>query len=159
MRTRTRAITLIALLACALGVHFWLDAMPVIERKSETYATAGDDGSLEVAGQRLTLRGAEWDEFPSPDGTRTVSIRLHSSGGAEAEVCGEVTLSEPGGRIWLDADDIVDVPSEEGEPYCVAESAPYDIVTVFVVPDDADGPFVLTIADGAGRAARFDIAF
>ncbi|MCD2498113.1 hypothetical protein [Microbacterium nymphoidis] len=155
---RTQRVALIALLCSALataGVYLWLDVLPVAEAGDETIVTASD-GAAAVAGQELVLGEVRWNEFPAPAGSRSLSIRMRSSGGPDAAICGTVTLSEQHGeRTWLDADDLIDIPSEDGEPYCISESAPYDIVSVFALPADADGPFYLDIAGEDHRAARF----
>jgi hypothetical protein len=157
---RRQRAALIALMSSAIAVacvHLWLDVQPVSERHSVSFV-AVEAGSAEIAGQELSFRSARWDEFPAPEGMRTLSIRLRASGGPEAELCGDVTLTEVhGSRTWTDADDLVDVPYDEGESYCIAESAPYDIISVFVVPGDVDGPFFLDIAGRDRAVARFRV--
>ncbi|MGW8483143.1 hypothetical protein ACWGJP_08375 [Microbacterium sp. NPDC055903] len=158
-RSRPQARGLIALAVATVavvGVHVWLDVLPVVEAERKTVIEA--DGPVAVAGQELSLTGARWDEFEVADGSRSLSIRMRSSGGADATMCGLFVLREPGGgRSWLDADDLIDVPYDEGEPSCIAESAPYEILAVFLVPDDADGPFVLDVPGEGDVVARFDI--
>lgn len=156
LRDHRVALTALALSATAVaGTYFWLDVQPALEKERLTIVEA-TDGRAEIAGQELVLEGARWDEFPGPDGTRVVSVHLRSSGGPDSTTCGAVTLSEvDGSRTWLDADDVVDVPFDAGESYCIEESAPYDIVTVFAVPEDATGPFHLDIAGEPRVVARF----
>lgn len=155
---RRQRVALTALMFSAIavaGVYLWLDIGPVAEAESVTI-TEAVDGTAEVAGQELTLESARWDEFPAPDGARIVSVRLTASGGPDSTMCGQVTLTEVhGSRTWLDAGDLVDVPYEEGESYCLEESAPYDIISVFAVPDDAAGPFYLDIAGEDDVVTRF----
>lgn len=151
---RTHRLALTALMFCVAavaGVHLWLDVMPIAERQEKTITVVEDD-TIEIAGQELTLEDARWDEYPSPDGTRVVSVHMRGSGGPDSTSCGRVTLSEVhGSRTWLDADDVIDVPYDAGAAYCMNESEPYDIISVFLVPDDAEGPFFLDI-DGEDRA-------
>lgn len=156
LRSQRVALTALVVSASAVaGVYLWLDALPVFEKESVTI-TEASDGTAEIAGQELVLESARWDEFPAPADSRVVSIRLRSSGGAEATSCRAFTLTEvEGSRTWLDGDDVVDVPYEEGESSCIEESAPYDIVSVFVVPDDAEGPFFLDIAGDGDVVVRF----
>jgi len=155
---RAQRIALIALLCSAIatvGVYVWLDVLTVAEATNESIVTASG-GSAEISGQELVLGEVVWDEYPAPAGSRLLSIHVRSSGGPEAAMCGIVTLSEQRGeRTWLDADDLIDVPYEAGESYCIAESAPYDIVSVFALPADAGGPFFLDIAGEDHRVARF----
>lgn len=155
-RAQRVPLTALALSAIAVaGVYFWLDVQPVIEKESVTVIESAD-GRAEIAGQELVLDDARWDEFDGPEGMRVVSVHLRASGGPDATMCRDVTLSEVhGSRTWLDADDVVDVPYEAGESSCVEESAPYDIVAVFAVPEDATGPFHLDIAGERRVVARF----
>jgi hypothetical protein len=151
-------VAVTALMFCAIamaGVHLWLDVRPVTERESLTIVHAADD-AVEIAGQELTLESAILDEYSAPQGTRSVSIRLHASGGADATLCGPLSLSDAdGARTWLDADDILDVPYDEGESSCLEESAPYDILAVFLVPDDATGPFFFDVPGEDDVVGRF----
>lgn len=157
---RSQRIALMALMFSAIavaGVYLWLDVQPVTERNSVTIIAA-HDGVAEIAGQELALESARWDEFSAPDGSRVLSIRMSASGGPDATTCGAATLSEPnGGRTWLDADDVIDVPYDSGLSRCTDESAPYGIISVFLVPDDADGPFVLDVPGERHVVARFVI--
>lgn len=158
VRTQRRA--LIAVLCTAIataGVYLWLDVLPVAEAQQETIITSSD-GTAEIAGQELVLGDVRWDEFAAPADSRVLSVRLRASGGPDASMCGTVTLSEQHGqRTWRDGDDLVDVPYEAGESYCIAESAPYDVISVFVLPADAEGPFFLDIAGEDHRITRFPI--
>lgn len=155
---RKQRIALIALLAAAaavVGVHVWFDVLP----SSTAAASVVDarDGAAEVAGQRFTLDSARGDEFEAPSGSRTLSIRIESSGGTDATTCGPFTLAEVrGDRVWTNARSALDVPFEAGESYCQEGSGPYVILAVFLLPDDADGPFVLEIP-GDGEVARFPV--
>lgn len=158
LRAQRTALTALMFTAIAVaGVYLWLEVSPVTERHRLTIVPASD-GSAEIAGQELTVESTRWDEFDSPPGTRSVSIRVHASGGADAMTCGPFMLTEAtGGRTWLDADDVLDVPYEEGESSCLEDSAPYDIISVFVVPEDAVGPFHLDVAGEGNVVARFDV--
>lgn len=139
------------------GVHLWLDVRPVSERESLSIVPAAGD-AVEISGQELTLESTRFDEFEAPEGTRSVSVRLRSSGGADSTLCGPLSLSESSGaRTWLDARDVVDVPYDEGESACLEDSAPYDILAVFLVPDDATGPFVVDVPGERGVVGRFVI--
>jgi len=154
----THRLSLTALMFCVVavaGVHLWLDVMPIADRQKETI-TVVDDGTAELAGQEVTLEDARWDEYPAPDRARVVSVHMRGSGGPESTSCGRVTLSEvQGSRTWLDADDVIDVPYEAGQSYCTEESEPYDITSVFLVPDDVEGPFFLDIAGDDHTITRF----
>lgn len=156
VREQRVALPALALSAVAvIGVYLWLDVQPAVEKESVTFVSA-EDGSAEIAGQELSVTSARWDEFSGPEATRTLSIRLRASGGPESTTCGAVSLSEvDGSRTWLDASRLVDVPYDEGESYCIEESGPYDIISVFAVPEDAAGPFYLDIAGEHDVVARF----
>ncbi|GAB3595760.1 hypothetical protein [Microbacterium tumbae] len=156
---RSQRIALSALLftvIAVVGVSLWLDILPVADQERVTVVRA--EGDVEVAGQELRYRAARWDEFAAPEGARSVSIRLHSSGGPDAALCGEFRLSEAdGGRTWLDAHTELDVPYDAGAPYCQEESAPYEILAVFLIPENADGPFVLDIPGEDDVVFRFAV--
>lgn len=157
---RTHRLSLTALMFCiaaVAGVHLWLDVMPIADRQNQAI-TVVDGGKVEIAGQELTLENARWDEYPAPDGARVVTVHMRGSGGPESTTCGRVTLSEVhGSRTWLDANDVIDVPYEAGTSSCTKESAPYDIISVFLVPDDAEGPFFLDIAGEDRTVTRFPV--
>lgn len=155
---RRQRVALIALLTAAVavvGVHVWFDVLPAAP--AGTAVIEAPDGSAEIAGQILALESARWDEFEAPDGSRTLSIRIESRGGAGATTCGLFTLAEAeGDRVWSNARSVLDVPFEAGESFCQEESGPYAILAVFLLPDDAEGPFVLEIP-GDGEIARLPV--
>lgn len=155
---RRQRVSLIALAVAAIavvGVHVWLDVLPAAPNATSAI-DAGDD-TAEVAGQTFTVDSARWDEFEAPDGSRTLSIRIDSGGGAEATTCGLLTLAEAqGDRVWSNARGVLDVPFDEGESFCQEASGPYTLLTVFLLPDDADGPFMLELP-GDGEVARFPV--
>jgi hypothetical protein len=159
MRWSARRSSLIALLVATItviGVHVWFDVVPTIE--SDDMAVAIADEAVDVAGQQLVLRSVRADEFEAPDGAHTVSVRLHSSGGSDATGCRSLLLAEQhGARVWTLANSELDLPSDAGESRCQAESPPYDILAVFVVPDDASGLFWFDVTDEDGRIVRFPI--
>lgn len=161
MRWSGRRASLIALLAAVVAVvavHVWFDVVPTIESDEMTVVSA--DEAVDVAGQQLTLRSVRADEFEAPKGSHTVSVRLHSSGGAEATGCRSLLLTAQGdGRVWTPGTSELDIPSDAGESRCQAESPPYDILAVFVVPDDASGPFWFDVTDEDGRIVRFPVEF
>ncbi|WP_460796599.1 hypothetical protein [Microbacterium sp. GXF0217] len=159
MRGSGRRAALIALLAAAvavIGVHVWFDVVPTIDSDDVTVVSA--EGTVDVAGQQLALRSVRADEFAAPEDAHTVSIRLHSRGGAEATGCRSLLLAEQNGeRVWTLANSELDIPSDAGESRCQAESPPYDLIAVFVVPDDASGPFWFDVTDEDGRIVRFPV--
>lgn len=155
---RRQRVSLVALALTALAVvavHVWFDVLPATTDGASTIEAV--DGSAEVSGQVLTLDSARWDEFEAPEGSRTLSIRIDADGGPDASTCGLFTLSEAqGDRVWSNARPVLDVPFEAGESYCQEGSAPYAILAVFLLPDDAEGPFVLEIP-GDDEVARFAV--
>ena len=155
---RRQRVALVALLAAAVavvGVHVWFDVLPAAT--DDTAVVEARDGSADIAGQSLALDSARWDEFDAPAGSRTLSIRVESDGGSDAKTCGQFTLAEAqGDRVWSNARSVLDVPYEAGESFCQEESGPYGILAVFLLPDDAEGPFVLEIP-GDGEVARFPV--
>lgn len=156
---RRQGVALIALIvaaAAAAGVHVWQDVLPSSETEHPTIVDVERRG--EIAGQTITVDAVRWDEFEAPAGSRTLSVSMRSTGGADATRCGEFTLTEiDGSRVWLDAYRDVDVPSDAGEQSCLEESLSYEIFSVFLVPDDATGPFHLSIPDLDDRMIRFVI--
>ncbi|MGO1849588.1 hypothetical protein [Microbacterium sp.] len=156
---RRQRVPLIALLAAAIaaaGVHVWLDVLPSSEADRPVIVEVERRG--EIAGQTIAVDSVRWDEFDAPVDSRTVSVLLDATGGKEATMCGAFTLSEVDGpRVWLDARADLDVPSDAGERSCLEESLSYDIFVVFLVPDDAVGPFHLDIPDLDSRIARFTV--
>jgi hypothetical protein len=159
MRWSGRRASLLALLVAVLAVvsvHVWFDVVPTIESDDAIVVTA--DEAVDVAGQRFALRSMRADEFGAPDGAHSVSIRLHSTGGAEAIGCRSLLLTaQDDGRVWTPATSELDIPSDAGESRCQAESPPYDLLAVFVVPDDASGPFWFDVTDEDGRVVRFPV--
>lgn len=155
---RRQRVALVALLLAAMavvGVHVWFDVLPA--STDGTTVVEAREGAAEIAGQSLALDSARWDEFDAPDGSRTLSIRLESGGGTDATTCGQFTLAEAeGDRVWSNARSVLDVPFDAGESYCQEASGPYGILAVFLLPDDAGGPFALEVP-GDGEVARFDV--
>lgn len=155
---RTQRTALAALLIAAVamvGVTVWLDVLPSI-RPTDRVIEA--ESSVELSGQTLSLGSVEWGEFEASDGARTLSVRLSSTGGFDASTCGVSTLTEPdSSRTWVSSRASIDVPYDEGESSCIAESSSYRILLVFLVPDDADGPFRLDIEGSDDDLARFVI--
>ena len=154
---RQQRVALIALVVAAVavvGVHVWFDVLPGSE---DPPIIVSQDGSADIAGQTLTLDSARWDEFEAPAGSRTLSIRIESDGVADATTCGIFTLVETqGDRVWRNARSALDVPYDAGESNCQEASGPYVILAVFLLPDDAEGPFLLDIP-GDGEIARFAV--
>ncbi|WP_300265414.1 hypothetical protein [Microbacterium sp.] len=154
---RRQGLALIALVVAAVaaaGVHVWLDVLPSSEAEQPTVVDVERRG--EIAGQTIAVDTVRWDEFDAPAGSRTLSVAMRSTGGADATRCGAFTLAEiEGSRVWLGAHRDVDVPSDAGEQSCLEESLSYDILAVFLLPDDATGPFSLTIPDLDDRMIRF----
>ena len=151
-----RALIALAIAAVAmLGATVWLDVLPSIrptDRVIEAESTA------DIAGQTLTLGPTEWGEFETPAGSRTLSVRLQSTGGSDADRCGQTMLTEiDSGRTWLSSRDDLVVSSDEGESSCIAEPASYRILLAFLLPDDADGPFLVDIEGSDDDLARFRI--
>jgi hypothetical protein len=147
---RRQRAALIALLAAAVAlvvVSLWLDVLPSRESAPPTPHVA--DGPIDLGGNRLELIRAIPDEFPAPDGAHTLSIRLAADSTEDAERCGTFTLREAtGDREWLTAGSAVDVRYGDEESSCRKGTGSYRILTVFLLPNDADGPFWLDIAVG-----------
>lgn len=153
-RQRVALIALALAAATVVGVHLWFDVLPNSE---EPRIVAAQERSAGIAGQTLTLDSARWGEFEAPAGSRTLSIRLQSDGGPDATACGLFTLAEAQGeRVWANGRGALDVPYEAGESSCLEESGPYAILAVFLLPDDADGPFLFDIP-GDDEIARFRV--
>lgn len=153
------AVAALAVAAVAtVGVHVWLDVLPSVQSQAQTITSVDDGDSVEIAGQTMSLRSARWDEFEAPEGMRSVSVRLNAGGGDDATWCREFILAEAhGDREWLDARSVVDVPYDAGEASCRDESFAYEILAVFLVPDDAAGPFHFDIPGEPGEVTRFTV--
>jgi hypothetical protein len=153
-RQRVALAALVVAAAAVVGVHVWLDVLPASGGPSMIEAA---DGTADVAGQTLELGTARWDEFEAPEDSRTLSIRIDAGGGPDSTTCGQPTLAEvEGERVWSNARSALEVPYDAGESACLAGSGPYVILAVFLLPEDADGPFVLDIA-GDGEIVRFPV--
>lgn len=151
-RQRIALLALAVAIVAVVGAYLWLDVLPGI-RPSDRVIEA--ESSADVAGQTLSLSGAEWREFEGPEGTRSLSVRMTSSGGPQAGSC-TISISEPStSRTWLSSRDGLDVPYDEDERSCTIEGSAYRILAVFLLPDDAEGPFVLDVEDGDHLTARF----
>lgn len=149
---RTALIALAIAAGAAAGAYLWLDVLPS-QRTSEIVVAADD--RADVAGQTLSLGSTRWDEYPAPDGTRTLSVRLDASGGADSELCTLASLTDrPSGRTWEPSREGLEVPYDDTERSCVASPDSYRILLVFLLPDDAEGPFDLDMGVSA-ELARF----
>ena len=154
-RQRTALIALVVAAVAMVAVTVWLDVLPSA-RPTDRVVEA--DTSVDIAGQTLTLGATEWGEFEAPSGSRTLSVRLSSSGGFDASLCGRSTLTEPdSSRTWVSSRKGLEVSSDDGESSCTVETDAYRILLVFLLPDDADGPFRLDIEGSDDVLARFDI--
>lgn len=152
---RTALIALVVTAVAMVGASLWLDALPSI-RPTDRVIEA--ESSVDISGQTLTLGPTEWGEFEAPEGSRTLSVRLSSTGGHDAAICGQETLTEnDSSRTWLSSRDGLDVPYDAGESSCTVEASSYRILLVFLLPDDADGPFRLDIEGNDDDVARFVI--
>lgn len=155
---RALAALLVAVVA-TVGVHVWFDVSQAGGPKQPAYILA--EGTTEAAGHELTVVSAQWDEFDAPAGSMTLSLLLDARSDADAAGCGYITLTEMNGdRTWLDARSDVDVPSEADdvdiEATCEEGSPFYRILSVFLLPDDAAGPFWLDVPVG-DEIVRFRI--
>ncbi|MBO9624935.1 MAG: hypothetical protein J7484_01020 [Microbacterium sp.] len=153
-RRRRLAIGGLVLAAlAAFGAHFWYDVRPRIGA-DKPYVTADESGAVEAGGNRLSIWSVTRAEFEAPTGSTTLSVRMHAASTEDSERCGAVTLTEAdGGRVWLDARRDVDIRSDE-EHSCQEGSASYDILAVFLLPDDARGPFWLDVPIGRSDQVR-----
>ncbi|MDQ0642757.1 hypothetical protein [Microbacterium murale] len=158
-RRQRIALTALAVAAVAtVGVHLWLDVLPSIQTQTKTVTDVAEGENVEIAGQTMSLQSARFDEFKAPSGMHTVSVRLNAGGGAESTWCQAFTLSETQGeRVWLDARSELDVPYDAGESSCREESFSYTILAVFLIPDDAVGPFHFDIPGELGEVTRFTV--
>jgi len=153
-RQRVALLALVLAAIAAVGVHLWLDALPMANRTSKDITTV--ERSASIAGQTLTLGTVRWDEFDAPSGSRTLSVRVEAAGATDAASCGVFTLTEQAtGRLWENARADLDVPYDAGERSCLEDSGPYEILTVFLLPDDAEAPFLFDVPDTDGVIARF----
>lgn len=153
------ALTALAIAAIAtVGVHVWLDVIPSVQAQAQNITNVSEGASAEIGGQTMSLRSARWDEFEAPGGMRTFSVRLNAGGGEDATWCRDFTLTEAhGDRVWLDARSELDVPSDAGEASCRDESFAYEILAVFLIPEDAAGPFHFDIPGDLGEVTRFTV--
>lgn len=140
---RQQRVALVALAVAAVtavGVYIWLDVIPVTDDPPPTPTVV--EGSVSTGGNTLEFVSATSDEFPAPDAAWPLSIRLRASSDAEATMCGSFTLSEvDGDRVWRPAGSEVDVEYGDEERSCSEGMDAYGILTVFLLPDDADRPF------------------
>jgi len=156
-RQRVAVLALVLAASAAVGVHLWLDALPMANRASKDITTV--ESSASIAGQTLTVGAVRWDEFDAPSGSRTLSVRVEAAGTTDAASCGVFTLTEEAsGRLWENARTDLDVPYDAGERSCLEDSGPYEILAVFLLPDDAEGPFLFDVPDTDGVIARFVVA-
>lgn len=141
--------------AAAVSVHVWFDVLPTTDDAGPVITAS--DGTAEVGGHRLSVEGVEWGEFSAPDGSTTLSVTLRAHSADEAELCGTFLLSEaPSGREWLDARGDVDVRTDD-ERSCRSGSGAYRILAVFLLPEDASGPFWLDAPIGSADVLRIRV--
>lgn len=159
-RTQRTALIAVAIAAAAVvGAYVWLDVLPSIRQPDRVIEAGPEGGSRAViSGQELELGFVEWGEFDAPGGSRTLSIRLAASGGPDAASCGTATLTEQSSsRTWVSSRKGLELPAGLDETSCLAEPASYRILLVFLLPDDAEGPFVLDIEGDDSDVARFTV--
>ncbi len=155
-RQRAALTALVVAAVATVSVHVWLDVLPQMQAQVQSITQVADGETVQIAGQTMSFRSARWDEFEAPEGLRTVSVRLNAGGGDEATWCRDFTLAEAhGDRVWLDARSAVDVPYDAGEASCRDESFAYEILAVFLVPEDAVGPFRFDVPGELGEVTRF----
>lgn len=154
-RSQRAAFAALALAAItAAGAYLWLDVLPSL-RDSGTVTAA--DETAEVAEQTIALGAVTWDDYEAPAGSRTLSVRIRASGGPDSGSCTVTTLTDrSSGRTWVSSRQGLDVPYDDGERSCIASATSYGIQLVFLLPDDAVGPFDLDIGT-TGEVARFRI--
>lgn len=151
-RQRLALLALAVAIVAVVGASVWLDVLPGIRPAGRVVEA---ESSADVAGQTLSVSGAEWGEFEGPEGTRSLSVRLTSSGGPEAGSC-TISVTDPAtSRTWLSSRDGLDVPYDADERSCTVEGSSYRILAVFLLPDDVDGPLRLDVEDGDHVTARF----
>ncbi|WP_146008166.1 hypothetical protein [Microbacterium aurantiacum] len=160
-RTHGRALAALLVAATAtVGVHLWFDVLQAGGPEERARILA--EGTTEIGGHELTLISARSDEFEAPAGSKTLSVRLDARSDVDAAPCGSITLTETSGkRSWIVAQSDVDTSSDadarDAEATCGAGSPFYRILSVFLLPDDATGPFWLDVPVGVGEIARFRV--
>lgn len=160
-RTQRTALIALAIAAVAVvGAYVWLDVIPSIRQTDRVIeAESADDSRITISGQELSLGFVEWGEFDAPEGSRTLSVRLSASGGPDAASCGVATLTEQSSsRTWVSSRKGLDLPTGLDASSCAAEPASHRVLLIFVLPDDAEGPFVLDIEGDDSDLARFTVA-
>ena len=92
------------------------------------------------------------DTLTVPDGMRVVVASIHVDPGDPAIGCVPLVLRESSGaqRQWDEASLEVGWPYDAEDPTSCASDAtgPYTLVTPFLVPDDARGPFSVELVTG-----------
>lgn len=160
-RTHGRALAALLMAATAtVGVHIWFDVLQAGGPEQPAYVLA--EGTTEIGGHELTLISTRPGEFEAPAGSKTLSVWLDARSDDDAAPCRSITLTEmSGSRTWLDAQSDVDTSSDadarDAEATCREGSPFYRILSVFLLPDDATGPFWLDVPVGIDETARFRI--
>lgn len=154
---RGRPLIALAVAAAAVvGLQFWFQVRPTLENSPPPPIVA--EGPVELGGHRLALDSVRWEEFEAPEGSTSLSVRLRADSDTEAESCRSFVLSEiDGDRVWLPAHADLDIDADD-ERNCRKDSDSYRILTVFLLPDDATGPFWLDVPIGEHReSVRFRV--
>lgn len=153
---RMRRLALTGLLAATLaaaGMHVWFQTLPALEGSEPSVVIS--DGSVELGGHLLRVSSTRWGQFDAPEGSTTFSVVLDARSDQESALCGDIALAEANGsRVWLQAHRDLDATSDD-EWSCQEDSRFYGILAVFLLPEDASGPFWLDVPIGSSEVLRF----
>lgn len=172
---RSNAVALVALallipaVVVIIGGNEWNDGsagrpwQPIGVSPGES-AAYGEAQIGPASAELISAESADDRELTVPDGMRVVVTTVRVDPGSPAISCLPLVLRERDGaqRQWNGARLEVDWPFDAAQPTsCDRDAvAPYSLVTPFLVPDDARGPFAVDIAgvDELPRFVRLDVA-
>jgi len=153
LRRNAVALVAVAVLlpgtAAAVSLNAWQDLLAT----TTTTVAPGETARLGAADVGDARARFDSGVEGIPRGTRVVAARIDIHPRGEEFTCFVPTLREIGGagREWNDSTMSLDRPYDaERATYCDAdEKAPYTLEIDYLVPDDAEGPFVLELSSSS----------
>ena len=162
LRRNAVALIVVAVLlpvtAAAVSLNAWQDLLAT----TTTTVPSGETvrfGTADVGDARARFDGTV-DELPQ--GTRVVATQIDIDPRGEDFTCFAPVLRETtgAGREWNDSTSSLDRPyNPDRVTYCTSdEHAPYTLEVDYLVPDDADGPFVLELSSSSVPSEKLLLA-
>ncbi len=155
-RKNALALGALVLAASLTGISWYVGVWLPLSPPEAAVATPDDEGRGTLGGATfddLTIASEEDPEgyYGAPDGTWVVAVSVDVSPQESGLSC-SLQLSESDGeqRTWTPTSVISPFAESDDPSYCTGTGTEdYRVLTAFLLPDDARGPFVLDIVSGS----------